>query len=299
MNDKKIYILLPVHNRKKITERFIIGLLGQTWDNYHLILIDDGSVDGTGEMVKGYLPDATVIKGTGNWWWAGCLQQGINWLQKHNVNRDDIVLIINDDVVIKSKFLSNGIAFLENKKKTLLLAQSIDETTMEPVESGVVADLKMHRFTVAKKGEVINCLSTRGLLLRFSDIIEIGGFYPKILPHYGSDYEYTIRAYKKGFQLRTIPSFHLEIDHDETGMHFLPDSDVLGAIRNVFSKRYVPNPIYRSTFIILISPKKRLTRLIYPFWKRAFCIVFHKIKNSVLVFLSKLKKKILSNYFNI
>ncbi|MCI5168344.1 MAG: PDZ domain-containing protein, partial [Candidatus Electrothrix sp. GM3_4] len=39
---------------------------------------------------------------------------GINWLQKHNVNRDDIVLIINDDVVIKSKFLSNGIAFLEN-----------------------------------------------------------------------------------------------------------------------------------------------------------------------------------------
>lgn len=290
MKDKIIYILLPVYNRKRITERFIVGLVGQTWDNYHLILIDDGSVDGTEEMVRSYLPDVTVIKGSGNWWWAGCLQRGIEWLRQNNVAPEDLVLIINDDVVISQEFLENGIIFLKNKNKTLLLAQIIDEKTGQPVESGVRADLAMHKFAIAKQGEVINCLSTRGLLMRFSDVLEIGDFYPKLLPHYGSDYEYTVRAYKKGFHLTTTPSFHLGIDRDETGVRALPDRGVLECISNVFSKRYVQNPVYRSTSIMLISPKKRIPILLFHLWRRTFCTIFHKIKRSLLLALTNLMK---------
>ena len=96
----KIYILLPVHNRKEITRGFIECLKTQTFQDYHLVLIDDGSNDGTAVMVKEHIPSATVLRGTGDWWWAGSLQQGIEWLRQQKVHDDDAVLMINDDVSI-------------------------------------------------------------------------------------------------------------------------------------------------------------------------------------------------------
>ncbi len=293
MSTNPLYIILPVHNRKIITERFVTGLVSQLMDNSHLILIDDGSVDGTEEMVRGYISDVTVIKGTGNWWWAGCLQHGINWLIKLNIDPNCLVLIINDDVTISREFLGNGVAYLEDKNRTLLLAQVIDDKTKTPVESGVVADLSNHTFKIAGNGEIINCFSTRGLLLKFGDILEIGGFYPTLLPHYGSDYEYTIRAFNKGFSLVTDSSFHLEIDRDETGMHQLPDVNFVGYLLNVFSKRFVGNPIYRSTFICLISPKRRIPILLYNQWEKTFLSIYCKAKHQILLSLINFKAKII------
>ena len=43
-----LYILLPVHNRREITRDFIDYLEAQTWQNYHLVLIDDESTDSNG-----------------------------------------------------------------------------------------------------------------------------------------------------------------------------------------------------------------------------------------------------------
>ena len=77
-----IYILLPVHNRREITGDFIDCLEAQTWQHYHLVLIDDGSTDGTEQMVRERVENLTVIRGNGDWWWAGCLQQGFNFLKK-------------------------------------------------------------------------------------------------------------------------------------------------------------------------------------------------------------------------
>ena len=75
----KVFILLPVHNRRHITERFIDSLLAQTYNKYQLVLIDDGSTDGTADMVSMKVPPdkLTILSGNGTWWWAGSLQQGM------------------------------------------------------------------------------------------------------------------------------------------------------------------------------------------------------------------------------
>ncbi|MEO8935379.1 MAG: glycosyltransferase, partial [Burkholderiaceae bacterium] len=70
----KIYILLPVHSRRALTERFIRCLQAQTYTDFHVVLIDDGSTDGTAEMVAALLPGRlTILTGTGDWWWGGSL----------------------------------------------------------------------------------------------------------------------------------------------------------------------------------------------------------------------------------
>lgn len=61
----KIYILLPVHNRCELTRHFIECLKSQTYQNFHLVLIDDGSTDGTSEMVLSNLDTVTVVRGNG------------------------------------------------------------------------------------------------------------------------------------------------------------------------------------------------------------------------------------------
>ena len=68
-----IHVITAVHNRYSITEKFADRLLAQTYKDIHLILVDDGSTDSTADMVRGKMPDATVITGDGNMWWGGAL----------------------------------------------------------------------------------------------------------------------------------------------------------------------------------------------------------------------------------
>ena len=115
--NEKIYILLPVHNRKKVTVDFIKSLQKQNYKNYELLLIDDGSTDGTAEYVKQRINNLSVITGNGNLWWAGCLNKGIDWLADNNIDDNSIILIINDDVLFDSDFIQTGIDILSQSKK--------------------------------------------------------------------------------------------------------------------------------------------------------------------------------------
>lgn len=252
---EKIYILLPVHNRREITRRIIGCLNVQTYRNYHLVLIDDGSTDGTEEMVKEQIQSLTVIKGVGNWWWAGSLQQGYKWLKSQDLPLSDVVLIINDDTEFGGDFLERGVALLKKHEKTLLLAQSYSRQTNQLIDAGVHIDWRRLTFKQAVTPEQINCLSTRGLFLRAGDFFEIGGFFPKLLPHYASDYEFTIRAHCKGMKLTTDPTLRLWLDEKATGYHQL-DKDVplFASIKKLFSKKSQPNPISWTFFIILSCP---------------------------------------------
>ncbi len=261
---EKIYILLPVHNRRKVTLCFITCLKAQTFQNYHLVLIDDGSTDGTENMVRAEILALTVIKGNGNWWWAGSLQHGYLWLKSQNVRNSDIVMIINDDTEFEPHFLETAANILKRYTHTLLLAQAYSQQTKQLIDPGTKIDWRRMEFQPALSQAEINCLSTRGLFLRYSDFIEINGFYPRLLPHYTSDYEFSIRASHKGFQLITNPTLYLWVNEDSTGEHSLS----LGNPFNIFSRKSALNPIYLSIFILLACPWHWKLYNLLRVWKR-------------------------------
>ncbi|MCF8069587.1 MAG: glycosyltransferase [Desulfobacterales bacterium] len=282
MNDL-IYILLPVHNRRVITQRFIECLQQQSYSNYHLVLIDDGSTDETEQMVHELVDSLTVIRGTGNWWWAGCLQQGFNFLKKKGISHDSNILIINDDVTFGKEFLAKGISILEENMQTLLLAQFQEEDASPPKETGFHIDLKKFSFSKASSPEEINCLSTRGLFLKWRDFVDIGGFHPTILPHYWSDYEFTIRAHKIGYRCFTSSDVTLSPNLQETGRSDLNYSNYLQLLKSLFSIKTIANPIYQITFICLVCPAKWLP-------KNLFKILFSTLLINIRYPIGKLKK---------
>ncbi|HEY9074496.1 MAG TPA: glycosyltransferase, partial [Desulfobaccales bacterium] len=225
-----------------------------TYTNYHLLLIDDGSRDGTADMVSAAIPNLTVLRGSGNWWWAGSLHQGYLWLRKTGVSPGEMVLIINDDSEFAEDFLELATAWLENHSRTMLLAQAYSRTTGKLRDAGVHADWRRFRFEPLPPPEQINCLSTRGLFFRVGDFLQVGGFYPRLLPHYGSDYEFTMRARRRGLKLATDPAVRLWMDEDATGNHSLKGLPVITYMRKLFSRKTPANPIFFSIFIALSCP---------------------------------------------
>ena len=248
------YILLPVHNRREITRRFISCLKVQTYTDYHLVLIDDGSVDGTREMVESEISKLSVLTGCGDWWWAGALQQGYEWLKQQVVSADDLVLIINDDTEPPADFLEKANQLYREQPGSLLLAQAFSRETGALVSGGVHVNWRKLQFSHAVTSEQINCLSTRGLILSARCFLGLGGFYPKLLPHYLSDYEFTLRAHRRGLNLWVHDDLKLWVDEGTTGFHEF-ESESLGSFwRKYFAKKSDANPLAWTVFIGLACP---------------------------------------------
>ncbi len=250
-----LYILLPVHNRRKSTEHFINCLLQQTYRDYHLLLIDDGSTDGTVEMAQKNISNLTVIRGNGNWWWGGSLHQGYLWLKSQHIPDSTVVLLINDDTMFDSKYLETAISILSSKKCALLVSTAYGKESNKQMDGGVFADWKRWKFHLVKEQDKVNCASTRGLFLYAKDFLKLGGFYPRILPHYLSDYEFTIRAFNKGYTLYLDERVQIRVDEKSTGLDkFSREMTYRAFLRRLFSKKYMMQPFYMTTFVALACP---------------------------------------------
>ena len=263
-----IYVLAPVHNRRALTERFVRCLAAQTDQGFHLVLVDDGSKDGTAEMVSSIIPSATILRGTGQWWWAGSLEQARRWLIREPSMPGDLVLIANDDTTFAPDFLASARASLEGEPRILLLARPISAKTGEAAALGASVNWRKLSFKPALAPEDVDVFPTRGLFLRRADFIDLGRFHAVLLPHYLSDYEFTLRAARRGFELRTDPKVRLVMDEGATGIRTLDLTSPGAYLRSVLSIKATKNPIYWSTFVILASPRRLIPRNLLRVWGR-------------------------------
>src|SRR6185503_3198181 len=263
-----IYVIAPVHNRRALTERFVRCLLAQEDDGFRLVLVDDGSTDGTAEAVRGLLPGATILRGNGRWWWAGSLQRARRWLRDQPSQPDDLVLLANDDTTFEPDFLRAARASMAREPRSLLLAQPTSLLSGESPGLGIAVNWRRLSFKPAYRPEDIDCFSTRGLFLTRRAFDELGGFHTILLPHYLSDYEYTIRASRRGYALRSDPTVRLEMDESTTGIRAHDYQSVGAYLRSVFTIRATKNPIYWTSFVVLTSPRRLLVRNVGRVWKR-------------------------------
>ncbi len=57
-----VSVIIPTYNRVKTIERAVNSVLAQTWTEQEVIVVDDGSTDQTGEILKVYGDKIRVIR---------------------------------------------------------------------------------------------------------------------------------------------------------------------------------------------------------------------------------------------
>ena len=220
-----IYVLIPIHNSIEETMKCLNCIDKQTYTDYEVVIINDGSTDKSREVIKEKYPEVTILEGDGNMWWAGALHAGIEYVLEKAFNFD-YVLMLNNDLVFKPDYFEVLIHGADINPDTAVGSMCKDQKTGSLVDSGVTIDWKRLNFT---HREVLNddddfirdvdVLSTRGLIVPVYIIKEIGNFIPNRIRHYLSDYEYTIRIKRYGWKLLTAKNAVVLLNTEVTGIH--------------------------------------------------------------------------------
>src|SRR3990167_3620609 len=112
-----VVVVTPVHNGLEHTKSFLPSLAKQTHPNLKVILIDDGSTDGSATWIKDHHKDVEVLAGDGSLWWAGATNQGVRSAQRL---RADYVLTINNDTELAPDAIEELVKYAQTHPKTLV-----------------------------------------------------------------------------------------------------------------------------------------------------------------------------------
>ena len=198
---RTVYCIIPVHNRAKITKKCVAHLTAQDYEDLHIVMVDDGSTDGTSEFLANQESDHfEVLNGDGNLWWGGAMRMGIDWTLARAIE-SDYVLMLNDDVSIRSDYVSKLVEFSKTHSDAMVGSVFRDEETSRLVSYGSFIDYwKMTISAISSPDErnKVNALSGRGVLIPVHRALETGNLRSTFFRHYMGDFEYTARLREKG-----------------------------------------------------------------------------------------------------
>ncbi len=223
MKDKSIFIVIPVHNRKEFTYNCLLSLGRQTVQNFKIIVVDDGSTDGTDEMIQEQFPEVILLHGDGNLWWTGATNLGVRYALNQ---RAEYIMTLNDDTIAPSDFLEKMIYWAEKKPKALLGAFLLDAKTKKPVYGGAIINWKLANSialldTLKPEDQhglhEVTHFPGRGLLIPAEVFHKIGLYDAKRFPQAAADYDFTHRAVRAGYRIFCNHDAKLLIYPDASG----------------------------------------------------------------------------------
>jgi GT2 family glycosyltransferase len=215
---KKIELVIPVYNRREITLQGLRSLRRIDRENLqvHIIIVDDGSTDGTSEAIKREFPEVQIVKGDGTLHYAAGTNRGISAALKRN---PDYIVTMNDDAVFHEQFLQRLVKTAETSPHSVVGAllllwnephrvfqvdfkwKTSTGGWMQP-EDATVYDFPKQAFEV--EGMAGNCV-----LFPVEAIRECGLMDEKKFPHGWGDIQYVVRMKRKGWRLLVEPKSYV------------------------------------------------------------------------------------------
>jgi GT2 family glycosyltransferase len=229
-----IFIVIPVHNRKEFTRNCLSSLRGQTYKNFETIVIDDGSTDGTAEMLAIDFPEVRAIKGNGNLWWTGATNAGVDYvLENRKTGNLDYVLTLNNDLEVPENYLETLVKTASVYKDSILGSVSVDILNPKLLSFCGVSwneftgryhsKAKDYNYTykdLVDRQQIIdsNILPGRGTLIPINVFKAIGVYDSINFPQYAADEDFSLRARRNGWRLLIPTSTYVMCYINETGV---------------------------------------------------------------------------------
>lgn len=212
-----VAVVLPVHNRKETTLACLRSLARASAERYRsrVVVVDDGSTDGTAEVVAREFPEVILLPGDGSLWWTGGVNRGI----RHALTLGaDYVLVLNDDTEHAPDFLERLVETARRHPRSLVGALVLlREAPTRVMYAGARWDPRaLVRWTYPEGGrdvaEVpgdvweVEALNGNCTLIPREVFEEAGLYDGEVFPHALADVELSVRAARRGWRLLVDPA---------------------------------------------------------------------------------------------
>lgn len=206
----KISIIIPIYNRLQVTKTGISAIkrsLNIKYSenllkfNYKIIVVDDGSTDGSSEWISDNHPDIDLLKGNGDLWWSGAVNMGVKYaLKKLNSN---YVIILNPDNEPDENYFLKLEKVLKNNSNCIIGSKILAMHNSEEW-SKLKAFNKYTGISNDSKGDnnySYKWVTGMGVVVPANIVKTIGYWDANNFPQYFGDTDYCIRASKANFNV--------------------------------------------------------------------------------------------------
>lgn len=248
-----VHCVIPVHNRLELTKRCMGYLCAQDYPALQIIVVDDGSTDGTGEfLAQCGLPNLTVLTGNGNLWWGGAMHKGIAYVMKV-AGKDDYLLMLNDDVRIGKNYVYTLVSDSIARGNAVIGSVQRDEVSGALMSSGYLIDHWGMRILQVEAGspiEDVDALPGRGALFPMRAVLSAGNINVDTFPHYFGDLEYSARIQEMGWNIIISKAANIYTSSESSDEHIREQ----GTAKKYFSFRSKNDLRQRLWFFSLRGP---------------------------------------------
>lgn len=231
---KKVAILIPVHNRLSYTQKCLRSLsneiehINSTDIGFKIIVIDDGSTDGSSEFITQNYPDVILLHGNGSLWWSGAINKGAKYALKELDS--DYVLLWNNDINTNPEYFENIVKIILSKDDKTIIGSKIyrDDYSNIIWSAGGIFNPKtgnkymigMNKKDTKEFNNIIECdwLTGMGTLIHRNVIEKIGYWNNELFPQYYGDCDFTYRAKLGGFKITVSPELKIWNDTISSGL---------------------------------------------------------------------------------
>jgi len=211
---KHIAVLITCHNRLEKTKACLQSFYSCLFpENYafEIFLVDDGSTDGTSEIIKKEFNEVNIIQGNGNLFWTGGMR--LAWQSAIKQQAFDAFLLLNDDVILDYNFFSK---FTETELFSLKATNKMGIYVGSTIDSfGNISygghRLKNYHFYINIEKLLPSTipqschLANANILWVSHNVVEKIGIFDQEFRHAIADYDYSLRAVKKGVPVYLTP----------------------------------------------------------------------------------------------
>lgn len=239
MNTPKISVALSVYNGETYLDEAIQSVLAQTFINFELILIDDGSTDGTLKILENYAKKDTRCRV------FSYVNKGLTVSANHGVDlaRADIICRMDADDVCMPERLQKQFDYLNEHPECVAVGSSallIDPEGM-PIVTWAYPTTHEEIDRLNLLGSVGSCICHPSSAVRKSSMLAIGAYRAEV--EYALDYDLFLRLGEVG-KLANLPEMLLKYrQHPASIGHAKRKEQLLAshkALKETFQRRGLP-----------------------------------------------------------
>ena len=266
-----IFIVTPVYNRKEFTRNYLKALSLQTSKDFKVIIVDDGSNDGTSEMIEKEFPEVILLKEEGDLWWAAATNIGVKYALEQN--EVDYIMTLNDDTLPTIDYIEKMILHSKEHPDALLGAFTVDANTGENVFGGHIMNwsiciyedlLKTKNIKKFEGLYEVNVYPGRGLLIPKRVFEDIGFYDEKNFPQTVADLDFTVRATNFGYKIYCNYDAKIkEYPEESGGISIRKKKSWKNYYTHLFGYHGGGNLIWFTKFVIKNAPRKYLVQCLF------------------------------------